>query len=260
MNRNSSSIIIITLLFFTSTLLSAQTYVERTIPNEKDQITEYYILEEYSDSTDCYLYLFETTHSYMLIVNYHVTPEFSQSYFLSQGEYSDMNHQLIFHDDVNNLILKARRNEADDLVFEQGLDFMEEATFTFMEKTSQLPGPPYKYHIFPEKIIQITIDQAKTTEYNERVCGSRYQTKMFSNHILADLKLDKDSTFTYSFMHYPLIKGTWQQENQLVKLSSESDGIFYGFIHPNLSDFLVIQLPGFIFNMPGNNLLHKIKE
>ncbi|MDR0347965.1 MAG: hypothetical protein LBH90_00545 [Tannerella sp.] len=247
------------LLFLVPAVLPAQSCIRKTIPDENDLYTEYYILEENSDSTDCYLYLFEPSHSYMLIVNYHITPEFTQSYFLSRGTYANMNQQVILQDDVNNLSMKAKRNEFDDLIFEQGLDFMKEKIFMFTEKTSQLPGPPYSYHIFSEKIIQTAIEQAKTTAYNERVNGFRYQTKMFSNHIIADLQLDSNQHFSYNFMHYPFMQGKWEQENELVTLTSESGAVFYGSIHPILSDFSVIQLPGFIFEAHNNHLLYKVK-
>jgi len=257
MNKNIYLIIILALFYFTPTLSVAQSYKLQTLPDENDTVTEYYILEEDSDSTECYLYLFETSQHYMLIVNYRVTPEFAQSYFMSQGTYTNINQQIILQDDVNNLSMKAKRNEVDDLIFEQGLDFMKRGIFTFMEKTSQLPGPPYSYHIFPEKIIQTAIDEAKTTKYNESVSGYRYQTKMFSDHILADLKLNSNQTFSYSFMHYPLMQGKWQQENQLITLNSGSGATFYGSIRPILLDFLVIQLPGFIFEAHDNHLLIK---
>lgn len=253
-------IIVIVLSFSTSALLQAQTHVQQTIPVENDQFTEYYILEEISDSTDCYLYLFEPSYTYMLLVNYHIGPGFTQSYFLSQGTYSNINQQLIFQDDVNNLTMKANRDEAHDLIFEQGLDFMTDEVFAFAEKSSQLPGPPYSYNIFPEKIIQTAIDQAKITKSDDNTTNYRYQTKMFSDQILADLHLSENQTFSYQFMHYPLIQGKWQQENLLITLTSASGITYYGSIRPDLKEFTVIQLPGFIFEANDNHTLYKVSQ
>lgn len=252
-------LIITTVLFFFSDLLPAQMHMRKTIPAENDQFTEYYILEENSDSTECYLYLFEPSNTYMLIVNYHITPELTRSYFLSQGEYTDINHQLTLLDDVNNLVMKGKRDEVNDLVFEQGFDFMIGGIFAFAEKTGQLPGPPYSYNIFPEKIIQTGIDQAKATKSNDNATGKRYQTKIFSDQILADLQLNEDQTFSYQFMHYLLIQGKWLQENQLITLTSESGTTFYGSIDPDLQNFIVIQLPGFIFEANDNHTLYKAR-
>lgn len=252
-------IITVVLLLF-SDLLPAQTHIRKIIPTENDQFTEYYILEENSDSTECYLYLFEPSHTYMLIVNYHITPELTRSYFLSQGEYTDIDHQLTFRDDVNNLIMKAKRDEANDLFFEQGFDFITEGIFAFAEKTGQLPGPPYSYNIFSEKTIQIAINQAKTTKSNDNATGHRYQTKIFSDQILADLQLNEDQTFSYQFMHYPLIQGKWLQENRLITLTAESGTTYYGFIDPDLQNFIVIQLPGFVFDANDNHVLYRVKK
>ncbi|MDR2919057.1 MAG: hypothetical protein LBV72_06805 [Tannerella sp.] len=252
-------LIVTVVLFLFSDLLPAQTHVRKTIPTENDQFTEYYILEENSDSTECYLYLFEPSHTYMLIANYHITPELTQSYFLSQGEYTNIDHQLTLWDDVNHLAMKAKQDEVNDFVFEQGFDFMTGGVFTFAEKTSQLPGPPYSYNTFSEDVIQAAIDQAKATKSDDNAIGYRYQTKIFSDQILADLQLNEDQTFNYQFMHYPLIQGKWLQENQLITLISESGTSFYGFIQPDLQNFIVIQLPGFIFEANDNHILYKVK-
>ena len=231
----------------------------KTIPNETDRSTEYYILDEDSDSTQCYLYLFKESNNYMLLINYHISQGLTQSYFLSQGEYTAINQQITLRDDVNNLIMRAQRNDFDDLIFEHGLDFMNGATFVFAEQTTQLPGPPYRYIVSSDRMIQTAIEKSRTTEYHEQIADSRYQTKLFSNHLLADLKLKDDQTFTYHFMHYPLMLGTWQQENRLVTLTSESGVVFYGSIEPSLLDFIVIQLPGFIFASSDNSLLYRAK-
>ena len=260
MKKKYYPIITIALLFFIPTLLFAQTHIQKTIPNENDHLTEFFILDENPDSTECFLYLFETTRSYMLIVNYKLTPELIHSYFLSQGEYSIINNQIVLQDDVNNVVMKANRDEMDDLIFEQGLDFMTGKTFLFAEKTSQLPGPPYTYNIHPANVIQKATEQARTTETKENIRANRYQTKVFSDHILADLKFNEDLSFTYSFMHYPLLKGTWKQEGQLVTLTSASGSLFYGFIDSPLHNFEVIQLPGFIFEAKDNHILYKVKE
>ena len=260
MKKKHSPIITIALLFFIPTLLFAQTHIQKTIPNENDLLTEFFILDENPDSTECFLYLFETTRSYMLIVNYKLTPELTYSYFLSQGEYTMINSQLLLRDDINDIVMKADRNDMDDLIFEQGLDFMIGKTFFFAEKTSQLPGPPYIYNISPANVIQKAIHQARTTETKEDIRANRYQTKVFSDHILADLKFNEDQSFTYSFMHYPLLKGTWKQERQLVTLTSKSGSPFYGFIDSPLHNFEVIQLPGFIFEAKDNHTLYKVNE
>lgn len=249
-----------TILCFNFTLLPAQTHIQKTIPNENDHLTEFFILDENSDSTECFLYLFEDTRSYMLIVNYKITPELIYSYFLSQGEYTMDNNQVVLRDDIHDLVMKADRNDMDDLIFEQGLDFMTGKTFFFAEKTSQLPGPPFTYNIFPANVIQKAIDQARTTETKESIRANRYQTKVFSDQILADLKFCEGQSFTYSFMHYPLIKGVWKQEGQLVTLTSDSGRLFYGFIDSPSQNFSVIQLPGFIFEANENNTLYKIKS
>lgn len=259
--KQKNSIAFFACLLFTPVLLLAQNNSIKTIPGEIDFSTAYYILDENSDSTECYLYLFEASRSYMLIINHKIAPDFTQSYIISQGNYAEFNagNRIDFTDDTNLLVMRATQAETDDLIFEEGLGFMIGSTFAFVEKTTQLPGPPHEYTIFSNDVIYTTIDKAQTTEIEINAGGSRYQTKMFSDCILADLQLKDDQTFSYRFMHYPLLHGIWKQENRLITFTTESGLFFYGAIRPTLQDFVVIQLPGFLFEASENNMLYKVK-